>query len=446
MYLIRQGNAWSVKVTIPKELRHIFGKVAFKQSLRTSNKLEANARAAPLIIHFKQQIEQARENPSIALRDNLSDLKAQLGKIRSQISEASSKVTNGRHLEDLKETQYVLESVLGDTLLASEGVEDSSELTGQALDNLSETFGIITGTIVPTLDHLESFLVAQAVEPSTARRYHQMIHRFSEKHSVASNVTAKDAREYIRHLSEDCGLTPRTVRSHLLPLRTYWSWMLDNEILSTSNVNPFFNVKAPKLSSKDAAKEVRFPYEIEDIQTLHAAIFRGNDAMLKALFAFGIYTGARREEITQLKLSDVSRDQVKIRAAKTRAGNRSVPIHPLLQPIINDLLESHPNKAADEYLLFDLTANRYGKRSVQVGKRFSRVKSKLGFDDRHDFHSIRKTVSTQLERLNVSEGISADILGHEKKTMTYGLYSGGSSMEQKAAAVNLIDYGLSKKS
>ena len=63
---------------------------------------------------------------------------------------------------------------------------------------------------------------------------------------------------------------------------------------------------------------------------------------------------------------------------------------------------------------------------MQVGKRVSRVKSKLGFYDRHDFYSIRKTVSTQLERLNVSEGISADILGHEKKTMTYGLYSGGS--------------------
>ena len=59
------------------------------------------------------------------------------------------------------------------------------------------------------------------------------------------------------------------------------------------------------------------------------------------------------------------------------------------------------------------------------------------------FHSTRKTVSTQLERAGVSEGISADILGHEKQTMTYGLYSGGSSLEQKAAAVGLIDYGLS---
>ena len=58
------------------------------------------------------------------------------------------------------------------------------------------------------------------------------------------------------------------------------------------------------------------------------------------------------------------------------------------------------------------------------------------------FIAIRKTVSTQLEQAGVSEGVSADILGHEKKTMIYGLYSGGTSMEQKTAAINLIDYGL----
>ena len=163
--------------------------------------------------------------------------------------------------------------------------------------------------------------------------------------------------------------------------------------------------------------------------------------MLQALFAFGIYTGARREEITQLRLSDVRKGYIKIRAAKTRAGNRSVPIHAQLKPVIDALLESNPSSSPDGYLLFDLTANQYGKRSVQVGKRFSRVKTTLGFDGHHDFHSIRKTVSTQLERAGVSEGISADILFHEKQTMTYGLYSVGSSLEQKAAAVDLIDYG-----
>ena len=38
--------------------------------------------------------------------------------------------------------------------------------------------------------------------------------------------------------------------------------------------------------------------------------------------------------------------------------------------------------------------------------------------------------STKLEQADVSESVTADIVGHEKKTITYGLYSGGSSMAQ----------------
>ena len=56
------------------------------------------------------------------------------------------------------------------------------------------------------------------------------------------------------------------------------------------------------------------------------------------------------------------------------------------------------------------------------------------------FHSIRKTVITQLEQAGVPESVTADIVGHEKKTMTYGLYSGGSSLKQKLEAINKIKY------
>ena len=31
-------------------------------------------------------------------------------------------------------------------------------------------------------------------------------------------------------------------------------------------------------------------------------------------------------------------------------------------------------------------------------------------------------------------------VGHEKKTITYGLYSGGSSLKQKLEAINKISY------
>ncbi len=40
----------------------------------------------------------------------------------------------------------------------------------------------------------------------------------------------------------------------------------------------------------------------------------------------------------------------------------------------------------------------------------------------------------------IPESITADIVGHEKKTITYGLYSGGSSMLQKIEAIEKIKY------
>jgi integrase len=98
----------------------------------------------------------------------------------------------------------------------------------------------------------------------------------------------------------------------------------------------------------------------------------------------------------------------------------------------------------DAYIFKTLRNNKYGKRTDALGKRFGRLKEALGFGERYVFHSIRKTVTTLLEQAGVAEGITADIVGHEKQTMTYGLYSGGTSMEQKTDAIKRIDYGIHK--
>jgi len=51
-----------------------------------------------------------------------------------------------------------------------------------------------------------------------------------------------------------------------------------------------------------------------------------------------------------------------------------------------------------------------------------------------------KTVATLLENAGVPENVAADIIGHDKPTMTYGLYSGGASLEVKREALERIDY------
>jgi len=52
-------------------------------------------------------------------------------------------------------------------------------------------------------------------------------------------------------------------------------------------------------------------------------------------------------------------------------------------------------------------------------------------------------VATLLENAGVPEGVAADIIGHDKPTMTYGLYSGGASMKTKREAIEKLAYPVS---
>jgi integrase len=160
------------------------------------------------------------------------------------------------------------------------------------------------------------------------------------------------------------------------------------------------------------------------------------DQQLADLIAVAAYSGARIEELCSLKVSAVAGSTFKVTDAKTTAGVREVPIHSNLKGTVTRLRKS----AKDGYLFSNLGANKYGDRSNAIGKRFGRLKASLGFGEQHVFHSIRKTFVTLLENAGVSENLAADIVGHEKPRVTYGLYSGGASVVVKAAAVERVKY------
>jgi hypothetical protein len=135
---------------------------------------------------------------------------------------------------------------------------------------------------------------------------------------------------------------------------------------------------------------------------------------------------------------DSKNNSISIVDAKTESGKRIIPIHENILPKIKNLIDT----STDEYLISGLTFNQFKDRSNAVGKQFGRLKTKHGFDDLHVFHSIRKTVTTILENSGVSENIAADILGHEKPRITYGLYSGGTNLEVKREAINKISFNF----
>ena len=62
------------------------------------------------------------------------------------------------------------------------------------------------------------------------------------------------------------------------------------------------------------------------------------------------------------------------------------------------------------------------------------------FGPQYVHHSTRKTVVSILENAGVPENVVADIVGHEKPTMTYGLYSGGATLAVKHEALAKLAY------
>ena len=146
------------------------------------------------------------------------------------------------------------------------------------------------------------------------------------------------------------------------------------------------------------------------------------------------FSGARIEGVAQLRTTDIRIDSdTKIRfmrmVDKTAAGDRFVPVHPELTRLI-DVAVNHADRGG--YVIHSDAQNKYGERSQPIGKRFGRLKTTLGFDARFVFHSIRKTVAALFQDAECEEAVAADIVGHNKPTMTYGLYGGETRMDLRA--------------
>lgn len=185
-------------------------------------------------------------------------------------------------------------------------------------------------------------------------------------------------------------------------------------------------------------RQGRIAFSPDDLAKIYQAALDNNDQPVADIIALGAYTGARIDELGSLKVSDVTkRGSLMITDSKTKAGIREIPLHPELLALVERLKKD----ATTDYLLPIKADNQYDHRGDVLGKRFGRLKKSLGFTaGAQVFHSIRKTLITLMENAGVPEGVAADIVGHEKQTMTYGLYSMGSELEIKRKALALVQY------
>ena len=237
-------------------------------------------------------------------------------------------------------------------------------------------------------------------------------------------------------MNSGSNLSPKTVQRILSALRGYWRH-LQTEGVAGEDHEPFDRLDVARRSKGTKPKIVRKPFEPSDVLKLLDEATRRGDNELADVIRIGMWTGCRIEELCALKVDQVKEDHFRVENAKTKAGRRDVPIHKELAPTMARLIDQSEDSG---YILPGLTMDRYGARSIGVSNRFGRLKRDMGFGPAHVFHSLRKTVVTLLENAGVPENVTADIVGHEKGTITYGLYSGGASLAVKAAALAKLSY------
>ncbi|NOX52014.1 MAG: tyrosine-type recombinase/integrase [Gammaproteobacteria bacterium] len=418
-YIQKRRRGWYATLDIPKSLRPLFNnKPRFFQSLKTDSETVASRRVLPVIAGWKAQIEAARTGTDDTIEDNIRDWQELLK------SSASEGERDGY--------DYVLSDIAHDM--------DKRE-AGSGVS----FYKAVSGEYVTTSKFIEEWFCTLDNEPKTLDMKRSDLLRLSRRFPLTKDVVKSAVVRWTIDLRSQGGLSAATTRRIISACRGYWSHLQKIGIVP-DDIQPFDKVVKPR-SKKSKAEVSRtwLPFKPDEVVSLlHAAVERPgtNGRQLAQLIWMGMWSGCRIEELCALKTSDVFTTHFSIQDAKTPSGWREVPTHKELQPLMASLCAN----STDGYVLSALSNDKYGDRSPAIGKRFGRLKTSFGYNERFVFHSIRKTVVTQLDHAGIRENVTADIVGHDIPTMTYGLYSGGSSLAVKAEAIALLSYASIQQS
>ena len=418
---LKGGENYSARLSIPKALRPILGQNEFKKSLGTTSKKEAELLAAPLVLRWKKFIEEARVDGATAkakaLRRTLSNNKA------------SDLIDEDGAMELVQGT--IIEDAIEKTILGGRDINTISSKSEKAA--AKAFYDIASGQVVTLDDYVDGWVAS--ISHLKARTINQMKRDVVSflKEETSHIPTRETIAAWIR-ASKSSGT--KSIKRKLGSLGSFWEYLLVEGVVT--ELSPFQGHKLPRDVAK--TRPMRRAFSNDECLALMAKVASSKDTALADLINLGLYTGARIEELCRLRVDDIivedNHRALRIDKSKTQAGTRTVPLH----SAITDLVDRLAADSKDGYLVFSKSKNQYDEKSTGLSRRFGRLKSSLGYGPELVFHSLRKTVTTKLEQAGVSEGIAADIVGHEKQTITYGLYSGGTSMAQKMEAINNITY------
>ncbi|SEG15142.1 Site-specific recombinase XerD [Alcanivorax sp. DSM 26293] len=469
--LILRGGNWYVRLSVPADVRPILNRREYTASLKTGSKQEAQRLKLPFLSAWRDAIAEARgfapdraesqregaylASQAIETYLNESVRLSALGKTK-EANEASFELVKeldsfgldyeavlplvqkyqGGDIADWVGFQKELTELLQGQVVASINPIDPAEV-GQILKDPSH-YRAKSPITVTRLDAFEDYqrrrgVVAKTVDTQLSRL--KKLKAWLEENQRELN------HESIEAYLDTLNCATKTKKNQLFAGNSFWKWAIKKDKTfkqqHQNQANPFEKHDFEEI--RGVRKKERKAFTVADIQRLYESAKAQNKRQnLADLIMLGAYTGARIEELCQLKVTDIVEedgvDCFYISNGKNENAERIVPVHNDLKPLVRRLTKD----ANGEFLISASCRNKYGKRSDSLSKQFGRLKRDLGYGPDHVFHSLRKSFITFLQNNDVPGLTIASIVGHETGTITFDVYSAGPSPRQKLKAISTL--------
>lgn len=259
---------------------------------------------------------------------------------------------------------------------------------------------------------VEAFLAAKRIDgcrPKTIKGYRERLKLFMTQCSKpVQQITTDDLREYLAYLVDERHLMDNSVQAHINTLRSFFSWLVDEENIRKSPMRKIKSLKIDKLRS-------RHPLTAEQLELVRDGC-RGYKE--KALVEFLVSSGCRVSEVAGLRVDDIDwRDRkckVIGKGNKERTVYFSVRAKLMLQLYIAERRGGEALFASSRAPYEPLTDRGIEKMISKLGKR-------IGMERPLYPHLMRHTFASHALNCGMELTIIQHLLGHSdpKTTLIY---------------------------
>lgn len=232
-------------------------------------------------------------------------------------------------------------------------------------------------------------------------------------HGSPSSVDAEDLRQYVYHL-KDLGLAATSIRRAQSSLRSYFGFLLDEEVIGA---DPTDRLATPKVW-----RRLPDTLSVEEVLALLQAVdaskplYWRDRAILEFLYA----TGVRVSEVTGLGLTDLALEEGLCRVFGKGGKERIVPVgRPAREAVARYLRELRPDLERGRgkgRLFLSVRGNPLSRMSVWSVVRHAAERA--GIRKKVSPHTLRHSFATHLLEGGADLAAVQELLGHSDISTT----------------------------